>query len=36
MTNAERVASMAREISDIAEWKNTKLRKEKHFNPQSI
>lgn len=36
MNKSERIAEMAREISDITEWKNTKLRKEKYFNWQSL
>lgn len=36
MTNAERVAKMAREITEISEWNHTNLRKESHFNWMSL
>ncbi len=36
MTNAEKVAKIAKEIMEISEWNRTNLRKESHFNWQSL
>ena len=36
MSNPSRVSKMAQEITDIAEFRKSKLRYEKHFNWQSL
>ncbi len=36
MSNPSRVAKIAKEISEIAEWNRTNLRKESHFNWESL
>lgn len=36
MSNPSRVAKIAKEITDIAEFRKSKLRYEKHFNVKSL